>query len=103
MSGLKQLFNYTLLPAESFFHTVLQVRPGQGAGSGFYRNIYHLVSILPIHILIGKFDKWADKSTTSYDMLDFKSYIRYLTRKYLVTEPHMLKLKGILLQYLKFD
>ena len=32
-------------------------RPGQGAGSGFYRNIYHIVSILPIHILIGKFDK----------------------------------------------
>ena len=28
--------------------------------------------------------KWADKSTTSYDMLDLKSYIKNLTRKYLV-------------------
>ena len=25
MTGLRQFFNYTLLPAESFFHTVLQV------------------------------------------------------------------------------
>ena len=47
--------------------------------------------------------KWADKSTTSYDMLDFKSYIKSLTRKYLLTERHMLKLKGILLQNLKFN
>ena len=40
--GLKQIFNYTLLPAESFFHTVLQnsryksfnplVRPAGGRG-----------------------------------------------------------------------
>ena len=36
--------------------------------------------------------KWVDKSTTSYDFLDFKSYIKNLTRKYLVTERHMLKL-----------
>ena len=47
--------------------------------------------------------KWADKSTTSYDMLDFKSYIKNLTCKYLVNECHMLKLQGILLQYLKLD
>ena len=47
--------------------------------------------------------KWPDKSTTSYDMLDFKSCIENLTRKYLVTERHMLKLQGILLQYLKFN
>ena len=33
-------------------------------------------------------------------MLDFKIYIKNLTRKYLVTERHMLKLQGILLQYL---
>ena len=46
--------------------------------------------------------KWADKSTTSYDILDFKSYIKKITRKYLVIERHMLKLQGILLQYLKF-
>ena len=37
--------------------------------------------------------RWADKSTTSYDMLDFKSYMKNLTRKYLVTERHILKLR----------
>ena len=47
--------------------------------------------------------KWADKSLASYDMLDFKSYKRKLTRKYLVTERHMLKLQCILLQYFKFN
>ena len=31
--------------------------------------------------------KWADKSTTNYDMSDFKSYIKNLTRKYLVIKP----------------
>ena len=31
-----------------------------------------------------KFYKWPDKSTTSYDMLDFKSYITNLLGKYLV-------------------
>ena len=39
-----------------------------------------------MNLLIKKIDyaitKWADKSTTSYDMLDFKSYIKSLTRKY---------------------
>ena len=48
-------------------------------------------------------NKWIDKSTISYDMVDFKSYIKHLTRKYLVTERPMLKLQGILLQYLKFN
>ena len=47
--------------------------------------------------------KWADKSTTSYDMLDIKSYINSLTRKYLVIGRHMLQIQGILLQYLKFN
>ena len=41
--------------------------------------------------------KWADKSTTSYDILDFKSYIKDLQRKYLVIERHMFKIQGILL------
>ena len=36
-------------------------------------------------------------------MLDFKSCVKNLTHKYLVTERHMLKLQGILLQYLKFN
>ena len=31
------------------------------------------------------YSKWADKSTTSDDMLDFKSSLKNLTRKYLVT------------------
>ena len=44
--------------------------------------------------------KWPDKSTTSYDKLDFKSYTKSLTRKYLVIERHMLQTHGILLQYL---
>ena len=48
-------------------------------------------------------NKWPDISTRSYDMLDFKNDINNLTRKYLVTERHMLKLQGILLQYLKFN
>ena len=48
------------------------------------------------------FSKWPDKSTTGYDILDFKSFIKKLTRNYLVTERHMLKLQGILLQYQKF-
>ena len=26
--------------------------------------------------------KWPDKSTTNYNMLDFKGYIKSLTRKY---------------------
>ena len=32
--------------------------------------------------------KWLDKSTTSYDMLDFKSNIKSLTRKYLANPRH---------------
>ena len=47
--------------------------------------------------------KWPDKSTTSYDMLDFKSYIKSLTHKYLVFGHDMLQIQGILLQYLKFN
>ena len=47
--------------------------------------------------------KWPDKSTTSYDMLDFKSYIKSFTRKYLVIGRHMLQIQGIFLQYLKFN
>ena len=30
--------------------------------------------------------KWADKSTTYYDILDFKSYVKSLAHKYLVIE-----------------
>ena len=41
--------------------------------------------------------KWPNKSTTGYDMLDFKSYIKSLTRKYLVIGRHMLQIQGILL------
>ena len=37
--------------------------------------------------------KWADKSTTGYDMLDFKSYIKSLQGKYLVFGRHMLKIR----------
>ena len=42
--------------------------------------------------------KLPDKSTTSYDKLDFKSYIKSLTRKYLEIGRHMLQIQGILLQ-----
>ena len=44
--------------------------------------------------------KWPDKSTTSYDRLDFKSYLKNLSGKYLAIERHMLQIQGILLQYL---
>ena len=47
--------------------------------------------------------KWPDKSTTSYDMLDFKSYIKKLTRKYLLIQRHLLQIQGNHLQYLKFN
>ena len=33
---------------------------------------------------------------TSYDMLDFKSYTKSLTLKYLVIERHMLQIQGYL-------
>ena len=46
---------------------------------------------------------WTDKSTTSYDMLYFKCYIKSLTRKYLVIERHMLQIQFILLQHLKLN
>ena len=36
-------------------------------------------------------------------MLDFKSYIKNLERKYLIIERHMLQIQGILLQYLKLN
>ena len=36
-------------------------------------------------------------------MLDFKSYIKSLERKYLVIERHKLQIQGLLLQYLKFN
>ena len=36
-------------------------------------------------------------------MLDFKSYIKSWTRKYLVIERNMLQIQGILLHYLKFN
>ena len=41
--------------------------------------------------------------TKGYDMLNFKSYIKSLTLKYLVIGRHMLQIQGIHLQYLKFD
>ena len=47
--------------------------------------------------------KWADKSTTSYIMFDFKSYIKSLYSKYLVIERYKLQIQGILLQYLKLN
>ena len=49
------------------------------------------------------YNKWPDKSTTSYNMLDFKSYLKKLYGKYLVIERHMLQIQGILLQYLKLN
>ena len=49
------------------------------------------------------FLKWADKSTTTYNIVDFENYIKNLTRKYLVIERNILKIQGILLQYLKFN
>ena len=48
-------------------------------------------------------NKWPDKSTTSYDMLDFKSCTHILTLKYLVIERHMLQIQGLLLQHLKLN
>ena len=47
--------------------------------------------------------RWADKSTLSYDMLDFKSYMKNLEGKYLLIERHILQIQSILLQYLKFN
>ena len=47
--------------------------------------------------------KWPDNSTTSYNMLDLKSYIKNLYGKYLVIERHMLQIQGLLLQYLKLN
>ena len=44
-----------------------------------------------------------DKSTTSYDMLDFESDIKKLKGKYLVIERHKLQIQGILLQYLNLN
>ena len=35
--------------------------------------------------------KWPDKSITRYDMLDFRSYTKSLTYKYLVIERYMLQ------------
>ena len=36
-------------------------------------------------------------------MLDFKSYTKSLTHKYLVVERYMLQIQGILLQHLKLN
>ena len=47
--------------------------------------------------------KVPDKSTTGYDMLDFKSFTKSLTRKTLVIERHILQIQGILLHHLKFN
>ena len=47
--------------------------------------------------------KWPDKSTKGYDMMDFQSYTKSLTRKYLVIERHMLQIQGILFQHLKLN
>ena len=40
--------------------------------------------------------KWPDKYNTNYDMLDFESYAKSLTRKYLVIERRMLQIQRIL-------
>ena len=47
--------------------------------------------------------KWPDKSTTSYDMLDFKSKTKIWQGKYLLIERHIFQIQGILLQHLKLD
>ena len=47
--------------------------------------------------------KWSDKSTTSYDMLDFKSYIKNLWGKYLVTERHMLQYLNLISRYVHYN
>ena len=39
--------------------------------------------------------KWPDKSTTSYDKLDFKSYMKNLEGKYLLIERHILQIQSI--------
>ena len=40
-----------------------------------------------------EFKKWADKSTTTTMICQILSYIKNLSRKYLVTERHLLKLQ----------
>ena len=59
--------------------------------------------MIRIHLGFLRPVKWADKSTTSYDMLEFKSYAKSLTRKYLVIGPHVLQIQGILLQLLMLN
>ena len=54
-----------------------------------FQNIaYHGIDF-PVNCFPSFSFKWADKSTTSYDMLNFISYTKSLTRKYLVIERHM--------------
>ena len=48
----------------------------------------------PMNWYYDKHVKWSDKSISSYDMLDFKSYIKSLTRKYLLIGRHMLQIQG---------
>ena len=55
-----------------------------------YLWVFYSKSFLYKEVNYFVFFKWADKSTTSYDMLDFKSYReKKLTRTYLVTERHI--------------
>ena len=43
-------------------------------------------------------DKFPDKSTTSYAIIDFESDIENLQGKYLIIERHILQIKAILLK-----
>ena len=67
-----------------------------------YQFLFGTTQITPKTNPLGISYKWAYKYNKSY-MLNFKSYLKNLTRKYLVTERHLLRLQGILLQYLKFN
>ena len=58
-----------------FFFLLL---PEKGTSSVLFKIAQKLFELLTY--------KWADKSTTSYDRLDFKSYIKHFTHKYLVIE-----------------
>ena len=49
--------------------------------SHFSQNMFPTLFLLE-EVGMGIECKWPDKSTTSYDMSDFKSYIKSLARKY---------------------
>ena len=53
----------------------------------------------PVTLENTQVNKWPDKSTTSYAMLDFESDIENLKGKYLAIERQILQSQYILLQY----